>query len=306
MAIKNLGKVVPQKGVDYFTEQDIKNLNIPTKTSQLINDSNFANETYVDNAINNIKESGGSSLTTAQINSLNNLFKVCAFVKEDVSEEYNAFLNAFSLGGSGDEEGGEEPDIQEVTLVSISATYTGGEVEAGTNVNSLTGINVKATYSDGSTKNVTDYTMSGTIKEGNNTITISYEGKTTTIIVVGYVDSGEDEGEENTSWTDGEPYTINWTDGYYITSNGSPAPFSGISVSDFMPCDGVSTLECKKTETKNEQYNCFYDANKAKISTFIYIASGSTTNVPVPENATYFRVSVYTDQKESVTFIPRA
>lgn len=188
MAIKNLGKVVPQKGVDYFTEQDIKSLNIPTKTSQLTNDSNYVNKNYVDNVINNIEVSGGSGLTTAQINSLNNLFKVCAFVKADVSEEYNAFLNAFSLGGSGDEEGEEEPDIQEVTLVSISATYNGGEVEAGTNINSLTGINVKATYSDGSTKNVTDYTMSGTIKEGNNTITISYEGKTTTIIVVGYVE----------------------------------------------------------------------------------------------------------------------
>ena len=67
MAIKNLGKVVPQKGVDYFTEQDIKSLNIPTKTSQLTNDSNFITsipseyitETELNKAISNV--SGGVS-----------------------------------------------------------------------------------------------------------------------------------------------------------------------------------------------------------------------------------------------------
>lgn len=31
----------PVKGVDYFTEEDINELNIPTKTSELINDSEF-------------------------------------------------------------------------------------------------------------------------------------------------------------------------------------------------------------------------------------------------------------------------
>lgn len=71
------------------------------------------------------------------------------------------------------------------TLVSISATYAGGEVEVGTPVTSLTGISVTATYSDGSTQNVTGYNLSGTVAEGSNTITVSYEGKTTTIIVIG-------------------------------------------------------------------------------------------------------------------------
>lgn len=41
MAIKNLGKVVPQKGVDYFTEEDISSLNIPKNISELKNDSGF-------------------------------------------------------------------------------------------------------------------------------------------------------------------------------------------------------------------------------------------------------------------------
>ena len=39
----------PVKGVDYFTNEDIASLNIPTKTSDLTNDSNFVknNEVYV-------------------------------------------------------------------------------------------------------------------------------------------------------------------------------------------------------------------------------------------------------------------
>lgn len=72
------------------------------------------------------------------------------------------------------------------TLTSISATYSGGSVPVGTAVTSLTGITVTGHYSDGSTGIVTGYTLSGSISTaGNNTVTISYGGKTTTITVVG-------------------------------------------------------------------------------------------------------------------------
>ena len=37
----------PVKGVDYFTQEDIASLNIPTKTSDLTNDSNFVNTTQL-------------------------------------------------------------------------------------------------------------------------------------------------------------------------------------------------------------------------------------------------------------------
>lgn len=78
-----------------------------------------------------------------------------------------------------------------VTLQSISATYTGGDVPVGTSVTSLTGITVTATYSDGSMSNVTGYALSGEIVEGENTIMVSYEGKTTTFTVVGYIEEAE-------------------------------------------------------------------------------------------------------------------
>ena len=80
--------------------------------------------------------------------------------------------------------GEEEPTV--VELLSISAKYTGGNVTVGTSLNDLTGITVTAHYSNGTTQTVTDYTMSGSVSNvGNNTITISYSGKTTTITVVG-------------------------------------------------------------------------------------------------------------------------
>lgn len=74
-----------------------------------------------------------------------------------------------------------------VTLLRISATYSGGAVEVGTAVSSLTGVVVTAYYSDGTSQNVTDYTLSGTIIEGQNTITVNYDGKATTFTVIGVV-----------------------------------------------------------------------------------------------------------------------
>ena len=130
--------------------------------------------------------SGGSGLTTAQVNALDGMFKVCAFIKADVSAEYTAFKTAFGITDSGGDSGGTE-----VTLTSISATYDSGDVAVGTAVTDLTGIVVTAHYSDGSTAEVTGYALSGTIVEGSNTITVSYNGKTATFTVTGVADTTE-------------------------------------------------------------------------------------------------------------------
>ena len=114
---------------------------------------------------------GSSGLTTAQVNALDGMFKVCAFIKADISAEYNAFRTAFG--------------IEAATITGISATYSGGSVPAGTALDDLTGIVVTAQYSDGSTATVTGYTLSGEIAEGSNTITVTYQGKTATFTVTG-------------------------------------------------------------------------------------------------------------------------
>lgn len=130
------------------------------------------------------------TLTTAQINALDGMFKVCAFIKADISAEYNAFLTAFGISDSGGEEEPDEPDAPAKTLASISATYSGGPVPVGTAVSALNGIVVTAHYSDSTSETVTGYILSGTISEGSNTITVSYGGKTTTFTVTGVAESG--------------------------------------------------------------------------------------------------------------------
>lgn len=129
--------------------------------------------------------SSGSVLTVAQVEALDGMFKKCAFTS-DVTAEYEVFKQAFGLDGT------DTPVDPSVTLSTISATYTGGDVTVGTELTALTGITVTAHYSDGSTANITGYTLSGTIAEGSNTITVSYDGKTTTFTVIGVAESGGD------------------------------------------------------------------------------------------------------------------
>ena len=92
----------------------------------------------------------------------------------------------------------DEPDTPEVTLTSISAVYSGGDVAVGTAVTDLTGIVVTAHYSNGTSETVTGYTLSGTIAEGSNTVTVSYGGKTATFTVTGVAESGGDDSGDTT------------------------------------------------------------------------------------------------------------
>jgi hypothetical protein len=73
------------------------------------------------------------------------------------------------------------------TVSSISATYTqSGTVYDTDSLDSLkTDLVVTATWSDSTTSTVasSDYTLSGTLTEGTSTVTVTYEGKTTTFTV---------------------------------------------------------------------------------------------------------------------------
>lgn len=98
------------------------------------------------------------------------------------------------VGGTCTVCGAVDPSYSEdVTLTGISATYSGGEVVAGTDLYDLTGISVTAEYSDGSTEPVNGYVLSGEIAEGENTITVTYNGMTTTFTVTGYATAVPDE-----------------------------------------------------------------------------------------------------------------
>ena len=76
-----------------------------------------------------------------------------------------------------------------VTINNIVAIYSGGEVLTGTNVNDLKdSLTVIANYSNGQSSELDSsvYTLSGEIVEGTSTITVLYEGVTTTFNVTGF------------------------------------------------------------------------------------------------------------------------
>jgi hypothetical protein len=195
-----------------------------------------------------------------------------------------------------------------VTLTSISATYSGGSVPAGTAVSDLTGIVVKAHYSDGTSEPVTAYTMTGAIGEGSNTVTVSYGGKTTTFTVVGVAESEEEPetGVSNeTTWTNGVAYTFEEIDGSYPDRNtGEIKDYQSWRRSPYLYCAGASVirgvvLEKHATAFTSSNDNCFYDADKnyiAPIEAFTFMSLndaevGAYHDIPVPENAVYVMFS---------------
>lgn len=171
-----------------------------------------------------------------------------------------------------------EPDEPDVTLTSISATYTGGEVAVGTALDALTGITVTATYSDGSTRTVTGYTLSGTIAEGANTITVSYGGKTTTITVNGIAESGE-EGETANPITE----AVKVFEGYYgISANTN---FSNYVIADVKVGD-VITFATNHNAKKDNGDICCYLETLPETQPTTYVSGDGRTRAFLDEDAT--------------------
>ena len=236
-----------------------------------------------------------SGLTTAQVNALDGMFKVCAFTKDNVSAEYTAFKTAFGITDSGGE--------TEVTLTSISATYDGGDVAVGTSVAELTGIVVTAHYSDGSTATVTGYTLSGTIAEGSNTVTVTYQGKTATFAVTGVAESGG--GDIVATWESGVPYVKNVVDNEYVEANGTITTYNNWSRTDYLNCYGASKIVYSGV-TYPGKYNVFYDKDKKFISNFEALAVTGDSEVVVPDNAVYVVFSSMTSSVHSMVITPYA
>ena len=196
--------------------------------------------------------------------------------------------NGSSGGGSG----------ETVTLQSISATYSGSDVAVGTALTDLTDITVTAHYSDGSTANVTDYTLSGEIAEGSNTITVSYGGKTTTFTVAGIAESGGEDFETN-GWTNGTAYNIDWIDGYRFRNEdlGEPQAMNGRSITPFMPCQNANRLNIVGTVSGSIFW---YDAEQ----NYLRYTSKVIENTPIPTDAHYFRLCVVNENISSFVATP--
>lgn len=194
---------------------------------------------------------GSSGLTTAQVNALDGMFKVCAFIKADISAEYNEFCTAFG--------------IEAATITGISATYSGGNVTAGTSVDELTGIVVTANYSDGSKRTVTGYTLSGTIAEGSNTITVTYEGMTTTFTVTGVAEPSTILQATNAAITTAGATDV-WTAGYINDSGEVAAMDANYFYDEYLEAQGFVFLNSSNAAIGSQLRIAEYDSGKAFIS----------------------------------------
>lgn len=138
-------------------------------------------------SFNTNRDSTSSSerLSKSQVSSLWNLIQKLAFLQPLTEDELNAFKLSWGLSSDG--------ALSDDTILSISATYSGGSVLVGTSLSELTGISVVANLLNGSSSVITNYSLSGEILKGSNTITVSYLDKTTTFVVEGIESSGGSE-----------------------------------------------------------------------------------------------------------------
>lgn len=206
--------------------------------------------------------SGGTGLSTEAIDKLEEVGNYLVYTTADGGSKWTELISILRNSSSGDSGG------TEVTISSISATYTGGDVEEGTALSDLTGITVIATYSDGSTATVTGYTLSGEIAEGENTITVSYGGKTTTFTVIG-----------TASVSAGETIVYNVFNGEYINSG-----YSGDNYTNYGANYNIYQEEIDVTDASTLYYrfgrnNKVMGATQSGLKLGVYSSDGSVLGV---------------------------
>ena len=105
-------------------------------------------------------------------------------------------------------------------LVSITAVFEqgGATIYTTDSLDTLKPmLTVTANYDDGTTEEVTSYTLGGTLEEGTSTITVTYEGKTASFTVVVALYSTQPViMTENVVWSKNMPNTVSAT-GFGIT-----------------------------------------------------------------------------------------
>lgn len=104
----------------------------------------------------------------------------------------------------------EEPDEPTApTLTSITVTWSAESADVGTDPKTLIA-SVKANYSDGSSQNITGYTVSpASLAEGANTVTVSYNGKTAEKSITGLATESGIDIAKDIGWTKGIRYSGN-------------------------------------------------------------------------------------------------
>ena len=222
---------------------------------------------------------GGSGMTDDIKTALLNAFAHVAWADADGQDYYDALESAL---------------YPEVRLVSISASYdqdrpiytNDTQEEAYTKIGY--DLTVTAHNSDGTSEVVTGYTLSGSLSLGTNTITVAYQGKTTTITVTCIVNgwlyrfeqSLASDGSKDIGWSgspayatghDGTGYAYDNGSGCIQTTSYTPPNMSGdFSISWWQKCitqntkgQGISPFKVASTSAIADPTGCG-DASNVK------------------------------------------
>lgn len=224
-------------------------------------------------------DGSGSGLSDDAKTAILNCFSNVAWANQNGQTYYNALQSALYPPSN---------------LISISAVFVQGQhiVTESDTLDSLRQyLTVTARYSDSSTQTVSDYTLSGTLREGTSTITVAYGGKTTTFTCT--VQSSPT--SDMDGWADGVAYT-NLTivpNSYSRKRDGEFISYEGWDRTDFVPCNGAATIVFPPMPilaNENPESNNFYDENHARISSF-NLSKTLTVTITVPQTAYYFVIS---------------
>ena len=185
----------------------------------------------------------------------------------------------------------EEPEEPvEPTLTSVSAIYTQGEtiIYTDSSLDDLrTSLVVTANYSDGTSNNVTDYTLSGELTVGTSAITVSFGDKTAIFnVTVSSNSQTPEEPEEPVSYTNyiyNSETFVNPTSGNaFLKTQYYLLPSVGVSAT---VDNGVWNLSLNDlSATRNIQIKHGFADNKIyyiqfKIKTPTYVSAGSSSSL---------------------------
>lgn len=228
-----------------------------------------------------------SGMTQAQINALDGMFRVAAYA-EDAAAEYAAFCAAFGI-------------TQAYTITNTLTNVT--------NSNTATSITSGSSYSGTLTADTGYNIDTVTVTMGGTDITsTAYSGGSISIAnvtgdIVITASASASAGPDIDTWTNGVAYNLVWVDGYYVNaSDGQFLAYTGWSRSGYIDCAGAGTLEFPNLPSGGfGQSNCFYDANKARISNF---RPNEGIPIAVPSNAVYFAISAENAKRDAIVCIP--
>ena len=183
--------------------------------------------------------------------------------------------------------------IATATVTSLSAVYSpSGNVYEGASLDSLkSDLTVTANWSNGTTTTVSgsDYSLSGTLAVGSNTITVAYGSQTTTFnVTVSAIP------EYGTFTPD------NYVQGYYIETDGTvtASQYGSMSETYYDVARGVLNFACNVNFRVST-----YNANKEFLKQVIYNSDVSTANagngtlksrnaaITFTDDVKYFRLS---------------